>query len=88
LVDVESSKARERFFFLKKRTKKTFGPVDLGNSPAKTRRSKSFLVTFFQKRNGLPLTLLKPITLQRNLLVLTRRRQLDASVLSAPTKAT
>jgi len=48
MVDDESSKARERFFFEKKESK-IFAPVDLGNSPAKTRRSKSFLVTFFKK---------------------------------------
>jgi hypothetical protein len=38
-------------FFGKKVTKKTSAPVGVGAFFAKARRTKSFLVTFFQKSN-------------------------------------
>jgi hypothetical protein len=42
----------KRFFFEKKK-QKTFALAGIGTSRANARRSKSFLVTFFQKSNCL-----------------------------------
>jgi hypothetical protein len=41
----------EEVTFLKKSNQKTSGPAGLGDAGAPAPRSKSFLVTFFQKRN-------------------------------------
>jgi hypothetical protein len=48
---VAASRDLHKRFFFEKKKQKTFAPAGSGNGVAYARRSKSFLVTFFQKSN-------------------------------------